>query len=296
MKSVTQNLLAFAVATSCILSSTVAQSSDDDDDHNYHQVDTFIGHAVTGGNRLRGQPIQDFGPPLNTFGFYNMGVFNPDGSNNPFLIDENTPDDAVLATSVDPFFLTAAGLPLSLIDESLNNLKLADVAANISVADTASIALPSTLDVDPLQPSQVPMKETTLKDWLSAKGKARFKCGDDKNSVSIKVKNLLPNRLYTVWGLFESAEGKFKPAALGGVPNSISTDSKGRGSFKRELGFCAFENTQSGAKLIALDIIYHSDHQAYAAVPSHVAKSDITGTVTHSHLWFIISGESLLDD
>lgn len=291
MKSVTQSLLAFTVAASCILSSAVAQASNENT-----RAETFAGTAVTGGNRLRGQPIQDFGPPLNTFGFYNMGVFNPDGSNNPIMIDHDTPDDAVLATAVDPFFLTAAGLPLTLIDESLNNLKLADVAANISVADTASVALPSTLDVDPLQPSQVPMKETTLKDWLSAKGKARFKCSDDKNSVSIKVKNLLPNRLYTVWGLFETAEGKFRPAALGGVPNSISTDRHGGGAFKRELGFCAFDYTQSGAKLIALDIIYHSDHQAYAAVPSHVAKSDITGTVTHSHLWFIISGESLLDD
>jgi hypothetical protein len=139
------------------------------------------------------------------------------------------------------------------------------------------------------------MKEVTLKDWLSAKGQAVFNCAGDSNSVAIKVDGLLPNRLYTVWGLFESAEGKFKAATLGGTPNAISTDAKGKGSFERELGFCALEKTQSGAKLIALDIIYHSDHQAYGAVPSLVAQRDITGTVTHSHLWFIVSGESLVD-
>ncbi len=284
MKRLTRCLLALTVAANI----AAVQAAD--------QVETFQGHAVTGGNRLLGQPIQDFGPPLNTFGFYNMGVFNPDGSNQPFPIDQNTPDDAILATSVDPFFLTAAGLPLSLIDESLNNIRLADVAINTSVAGTASSALPSTLDVDPLVPSQVPMKQVTLKDWLSAEGTAKFKCTDDKNSVSIKVKNLLPNRLYTVWGLFLSAEGKFKAATLGGTPNAISTDSKGKGKFKRELGFCAFDETQSGARLIALDIIYHSDHQAYGAVPSLVAQSDITGTVTHSHLWFPIHGETLIED
>lgn len=282
MKNLTKCLLALSLATT-----TTVQASD--------QVKRFTGHAVTGANRFLGQPVQDYGPPLNTFGFYNMAVYNP-GGNTPIMIDENTPDDAVLATAVDPGFLIAAGLPMSLIDETLNNIPLRDVGINIGGDGETRVTLPSTLEVDPTLPSQAEsMAQITLKDWLRAKGSATFHCSDDGHSVSIKVRNLIPNRLYTVWGLFETAEGKFKASTLGGTPNAIATDRKGNGTFKRELGFCAMEQTESGANLIAMDIIYHSDHQVYAGVPGLALKRLITGTNTHSHLWFTVRGERLID-
>lgn len=292
MKYLSKCLLALTIAANI----TAVQASEQMFESGSEQVMRIKGRAVTGANRLLGQPVQNYGPNLGTFGFYNIAVYNPDG-NEPVLIDENTAEDAILATAVDPTFLIAAGLPLSLIDESLNNIPLNDVGVNVSIDGETRMALPSTLDVDPLTPNRATsLAQVTLKDWLSAKGSVRFKCTEDGNSVSLRVKNLMPNRLYTAWGLFESAEGKFKAVALGGTPNAIVTDSKGRGSLNRELGFCPMEETESGARMIAMDVIYHSDHQVYAAVPGLALKQFITGTNTHSHLWFTVFGESLLDD
>lgn len=284
MKNLTKCLFALSIAAGCAVVPASAE------------MKTYEGQVVTGANRYLGQPVQDYGPPLNTFGFYNMGVYNPHG-NEPIMIDENTPEDALLVSAVDPIFLNAAGLPLSLIKEKLNNIPLAEIGINVGLDGDTRVTLPSVMDVDPTQPSQaLPLEQVTLKDWLSANGTARFYCTDKINAVYIKVKSLLPNRLYTVWGLYETAEGKFKAATLGGTPNAIATDKKGNGTFKRELNFCPGDTTELGARLIAMDIIYHSDHQVYAGVPGLALNSMITGTNTHSHLWFTISGEKLLDE
>ncbi len=285
MKNLSRCLLALTVTTSCFLSSAAVHASE--------QVKVLKGQAVTGVNRVVGVPTTDYGEPLGAFGFYNMAVYNPNGDK-PILLTSETPDDAVLATVVDPAFLIAAGLPLGLIDESLNNIPLLDVGINVSPDGETRATLPSTLSVDPLEPSQAePMDQVTLKDWLSAKGKARISCTDEGNSISIKARHLLPNRLYTIWGVFETADGRFNAVTIGGTPNAVSTDKKGRAKFERELGFCPFERTESGARLLAIDVVYHSDHQVYGTVPSFTAKSFITGTVTHSHLEFTVAGEPI---
>lgn len=252
------------------------------------------GNAVTGTNRLYGEPITDYGSPLGTFGFYNIATYNSEGSA-PNIIDRNTPDDAIIATGVDPGFLTIAGIPLSMIDESLNNLPLTQVATSINrTGDRASV--PSTMDVDALQPNQAtPGEDVTLKQWLSAKGSATVQCKEDYSMIWMRVKNLLPNRLYSAWGLFQTAEGKFAPVPFGGMPNVIATDGRGGAFFKRKLGFCPFENTESGARLLAVDIVYHSDHQIYAQVPDP-GFGLFTGTVTHTHMEFRFSGTSLIDE
>ncbi len=251
------------------------------------------GTAMTGTNRLYGEPMTDFGPPLGTAGFYNIGVYDPHGDT-PLLVQRDTPDDAVLATAVDPNFLAMAGLPMSLIDPTLENLPLQDVAVNISADGEQRVSPPSTLSVDPLQPNQaLPVPAVTLERWLQADGGARISCGDDANRVSIRAEGLIPNRVYTVWGIFQSAAGGMVAVPLGGVPNVIATDERGKGSFRRHLGFCPFELTDEGSRLLLIDVVYHSDHQIYGFVPDLALRSFITGTVTHTQLEFRVSGQPL---
>ncbi len=253
------------------------------------------GVAVTGTNRLFGKPTTDYGPPLGTAGFYNMGIYNPNG-NTPLLVDEQSPDDALIATAVDPNFLMMVGLPLSLIDESLLNIPLQNVPVNISPAGDQRSQLPSTLMVDPTSPNQAePIKAITLKSWLKAKGLAKLKCGEHKNSVDIKLHDLIPNRLYSMWGIFESADAMLLAVPLGGVPNAVTTNNKGDAEFSRQIGFCPFERTVSGARLLAIDVVYHSDHQMYGVVPELPLIGLITGSVTHTQLEFVLVGKSLID-
>lgn len=251
------------------------------------------GLAVTGTNRLYNKPVTDYGR-LGTIGFYNLGAHNPNG-NFPLIIDQNTSEDAFVATAVDPEFLTIVGLPPELIDEDLNNIPLANVAVNISPTGEDRMTLPSTFEVDPLIPNQAnPIPAITLKEWLKAKGTAKIRCNETENSIVIRAENLLPNRLYTVWGIFETHDAQFAAVPLGGVPNVITTDSKGKGEFRRDLGFCPLERTKSGNLLLAIDVLYHSDHQLYGQMPDLALKSLITGTINHTQLEFTVSGQSLL--
>ena len=259
-----------------------------------HVVTNINGVAVTGTNRMYGQPIADYGPPLGTVGFSNVGIYNP-GGQDPMSIDENSPGDAVLATIVDPDFLAAVGLPITLIDQNLVNIPLREVGINVSPAGDVREPVPDATAVDPLVPNQaIPAGPISLDEWLSAKGTARIACGDLGGAISLVLKGLLSNRIYTIWGIFESAAGAFVAVPLGGAPNVIATDGSGKGSFRRVLNYCPFETTEQGSRLLAIDVVYHSDQQVYGFVPDLTLKGFITGTTTHTQLEFTISGESLL--
>jgi len=252
--------------------------------------------AVTGTNRLFGRPTTDYGPPLGTIGFSNVAIYNP-GGRQPLSVSLNSSGEAVLATMVDPDFLAAAGLPSSLIDESLINIPLREVAVNVSPSGDDRIPLPSTLTVDPLAPNQAePVTPIRLRDWLAAKGKARLVCDTPSSSIALHLRSLIPNSLYTIWGIFESAQGGFVAVPLGGVPNVVATDNAGKAGFYRKLGFCPFKKTVEGSRLLAVDIVYHSDQQVYGFVPDLTLKGFITGTTTHTQLEFIVYGQPLLGD
>lgn len=287
MKLILKTLVAAAVFGQLVTAQAFAYDSD--------KSWTVKGQAVTGTNRLLGKPTTDYGAPLHTTGFFNLAAFDPNSDQHE-EISEYTSADALIATGVDPNFANIAGLPESLIDPSLNNVPMADVPVNISPDGETRASLPSTLDVDPLVPNRAfTSNNVTLKEWLKAKGKSRFECSPEGNSVSIRVNKLLPNRLYTVWAIFETADAQFAAVPFGGVPNVIATDGKGRGKFHRELGFCPSERTQDGHRLLAVDVVYHSDHMIYGQTPDLALKSLITGTVSHTHLEFTVQGTSLLD-
>ena len=117
--------------------------------------------------------------------------------------------------------------------------------------------------------------------------------------MKIKVKSLVPNRVYTVWALWlgPSVPGGFIPVPLGGVPNSYVTDKKGNATYERELNFCptdAAKKDPVGDEL-TLAIIgthLHSDHVAYGGIPAPLFEGFSPGTVVQEHLsWDMGAGE-----
>ncbi len=247
------------------------------------------GDAVTGTNRLKGQPVRDFGFPLGTAGFFNVSAHNPTGED-PLPITPDTPESAILATGVDPEFLSLLGLTLEDVDPALLNVPLREVPVNVDPAGVVRSSLPSVLDVDPLTPSQAyPADPITLADWLDAKGFASVRCVNNTATVRLSVAGLVPNRLYTVWAIFGG--DALIPRPLGGVPNVLTTDEHGSGRFERTLVSCPLEPAAGEARMLLIDIVLHSDQQVYGDVPDLPFAGLITGIITHTQLEFALFGD-----
>lgn len=251
------------------------------------------GVAVTGLNRLMGQPLRDFGPPLGTFGFSTVAAYNPDGTA-PLPLSLDAPPSTLLATVADPGILAVLGVDPGLVPASFLNIPLLEVPANVDPAGHERQALPPQLQAPPLAPSQAePAAPITLAAWLQATGQATILCPNDgPATVDLEARGLLPNRLYTVWAAFATPEG---PVAvpLGGAPNAFVTDGEGRGRLARLLNFCPFETLPGGGRLLVLEVVFHSDNMLYAFEPTLPAAGLPPGVVVHDQLEFPVSGEPL---
>ena len=249
-------------------------------------------HLASGTNRFLGQPISDFAFGFGTAGFSNVGVFNPAGSQ-PLPLDLQTPLSANLATFVDPGFLGLFGKTLSDVDPHLLNVPLRNVAVNADLAGKTRVPTVGIASAEQTQPSQAePAGTITLRDWVRARGTAIVECESNSAAVRLELTGLIPNRIYSVWGIFGGPAGLF-PFPLGGVPNILVTDRQGRASFERQLNFCPGQTTASESPLLAIDIVFHSDNQNYGLVPEPDLSGFFTGTVTNTQLEFLVKGEEL---
>ncbi len=253
------------------------------------------GYVVTGLNRILSQPAFVF-PEVAPFpagiGFNTVAEFNPNGPD-PFPLTPATPNSAILASVQDPFFNPPNFPPT---DPSLVNVQLRDIATWIAPPNLQNRApLAPHLDVPTLAYSQAePTSQTpiTLEDWFKAEGKMKIKCNDDGNSVKIKFKGLIPNRLYTVWALWVILDENdprrgIWPQPLGGVPNAYMTDEDGDATFERKLNFCPKEAAEYGVNgnvLLTIATHLHSDGVAYGGLPSPIAAGSPPGTVLHAVL------------
>lgn len=253
------------------------------------------GYVVTGLNRILGQPafvFPEVAPFPEGIGFNTVAEFNPNGPD-PLPLTPASPDGAILASMLDPFFDPPNFPPA---DPSLANVQLRDVATWVFPPDLQSrAALAPHLSAPALAYSQAePNSPTpiTLEDWFKAEGKMKIKCNDDGNSVKIRLKGLVPNRLYTVWALWvildeNDPRNGIWPQPLGGVPNAYMTDDKGRATFKRELNFCPPEAAETGVNgnvFLTIATHLHSDGVAYGGLPSPIAAGFPPGTVLHATL------------
>jgi len=247
---------------------------------------TITGVLTTGTNRAFGEPLWDLGPPLGTFGCNTVAAFNPDGKE-PIALTADMPASTVLATYVDPAILVMMGIPQDKVDPSTINVPLRDVKVVSDLGGSERIAVKhssqATSEIEPTQAE--PAGPITLGDWRRASGKATIKCTDTLSKISLKFSGLIPNRLYTAWGMFNSG-GQLVAVALGGAPSVFLSDAEGNASFKRVLNFCPLQSIQGQPSLLYLDIIYHSDQMVYGLVPDLTLTGLMGGVISHSQFEF----------
>lgn len=250
---------------------------------------------VTGWNRYLGQVRYqwDFlAPPLDLAGASTVGVYNPAaGEATPLTPD--TPLDAVLATIADPFLnVTFPGaLDAFPPDPSGLNLPLREVGTWTNGLINSRTTLPFQTEAPIATQSQAAPASPdpiTLGDWLKASGEMQISCSDDGTAqLKIRVKDLIPNRAYTVWAMWHLADGRIFPQPFGGAPNAYITDDDGDGELSRELNFCPLTAASQGIdgnRLLSIITHLHSDHILYGAVPTPTGTGFPPGSVLHMQL------------
>ena len=255
---------------------------------------TFEAVVSTGLNRSLGQPLLEFSfmsdPFKKQWGFEMLGVYNPDGPL-PLPLTADTPDSAVLASLVDA---EGVGPPQAIsqnVPPELVNVPLRDIGTYANPKLARGGAIPSQSDGPVIGATQAdPSGPITKGDWFKAFGTLISDCAPAGNSVTVNVKSLVPNRLYTVWVLWLDPSGpKMIPVPLGGAPNVIITNNLGDGTLVRDLNFCPVDAAKEGVdgkRLAEIGIHLHSDHAAYGPVPAPLAAGFPPGTVLHEHLTF----------
>jgi hypothetical protein len=256
-----------------------------------HRAVLIKAKLATGTNRFLSQPLHDFGGTIGTAGFSNVGAMNPSGTQ-ALPLTTDSPESSRLVTFVDPGFLALFGKTIDDVDQNLLNVPLRDVAMNVDL-EGVQRATPAPISLaEQLQTSQAsPADPVTLGQWTQARGFALIRCAGRGANVQLTLRGLLPNRVYSAWGLFGGQS--IRPFPLGGAPNVMVTDGRGSATFERELNFCPFDLKPGQAPLLAIDIVFHSDHQNYGLVPEVDLAGFFTGTITHTQLEFLVTGQDL---
>lgn len=263
----------------------------------YHFVKAEV---VTGVNSFLGSPVVDLGVvlgvPLGVFHFSELGEYNPDGEVK--VLSPETKTNAVLATIIDPAIFKVLGLDPGQIDESLVNIPLNSVKTLFNgdgvsrlKPKPSAVSLPDEISVSSAS------KPVTLKQWLSASGVAKIYChGSEFSYVSLELKKLLPDRVYTVWvGSVKKGNLQgFDLGPFGGSPSSFTTDLSGNAIFNRYVNYCPVIPFDSATKQVLRFVVaLHSDHMIYGSVPSLLGRGLLGGTVSHNHLEFNFVGSKL---
>ena len=246
--------------------------------------------ATTGNNNIRGKTVYSFDRNgAHTFGQF-IAEWNPHGIL-PFPIDENTPDDAILATVAPPGFpLYGANAP----DIPYQNLRFQDVPTFVTLfGDLGTI--PSIEDVSPLGNSFGSKKTNyTLGQWLEASGTMILQCRKDGSTrVQARFKNLVRNGgLYTLWGVWALPSGQVFPFPLGGAgTNAFATDSRGRADLDLEIPHCMLDEHE-GSILVGVQVDFHSDDGILGPFPNlPFVDGRGPGIIGHAHMMFLVRGE-----
>ena len=224
---------------------------------------------TTGFNDLCGAAIFPAAP---NFSF--SALFNPDGPDpiplTPTLCAENP--DGILATWANPAFYAANGFPLP--DQRLVNVPYNRVPIVIDPSGLRAFVPDHASGVpQPVPPTRsVPNEPDTIESFTSVAGRMKLKCRSDGTAeIEIKGRGYSPQAVLTVWVIWlnppESGLPPVLPQPLGGAPNHVVADSRGRFTFERTLSFCPME-LQNGSVPLAIDIAKHIDGgNSYGGVP-----------------------------
>lgn len=277
------------------------------------------GHACHGANYFNGSVLSDYANaaaflPPDVLAFWSnflapeVGVLNTaPGATNALPVTSATPLDSVMAT-LDLFQL---GFGVAAPDPAQVNIPIHDAFTQIDFAgnrDQVPVASPAEHKFT-LARNEVWAEPITLEEWNMANGKVTLKChADGTGSVRIKAKKLIPLATYTVWQVFAVTEGVADPTApnlvsdasgtpmlafgpMGGVPNSLIADAKGRAEYRRDLSYCPLDLEDP---LMYIALYAHWDHAVYGTFPEQGLAGLPTGVVGGDHLCFP-TGDYLLD-
>ena len=263
------------------------------------RIKRIHGVTVTGTNSVRGKPFFDWGPPFGTFNFPDLFVYNEHGTE-PLLIDENTPDSAIVATGVSPEYLMIRGETADVIKPGTVNLPLRNIPINIDFAYIKRTPLRGFDTADPLELSQSePSNPITLGQWMKASGVATIDCSGDGATVRLRMRNLIPNRMYSAWATMSlppvigqpGGQNAF-PYPIGGTPaNAFLTDRNGDATFERWIKFCPFDapatkGSKPSIPAVDIEVLYHGDFQTYGAIPE---PGLMLGLITFTHVVFPVN-------
>jgi len=101
----------------------------------------------------------------------------------------------------------------------------------------------------------------------------RVSCATDgEATINVEFHDLIPDSLYTLWGMYATVlPGQFErqliPVPLGGVPNTISSDKRGYGSLERNINGCPLKPFSDGSELMMVILNYHADGSVYGGDP-----------------------------
>ncbi|MCY7294720.1 hypothetical protein [Alteromonas sp. a30] len=286
-QSTMKSLTKLAIAVSALSVANVANA----EDVLRKTDDTLItlGTPMTGFNRQLSRPVWDFGGIFGPIGFnFAFGYNSEPGATTPFDLTTESPADTILASGFDPAYSSLFDPP-ALEDQ---NRRFMDVGVIVS-GDGTRAPVGNVQDGAPWDATRsYPNEDITLGDWMKVRGIMTIKCDDEGGAtLNIKARNLVVNGAYTMWGVFErdfSGDGNIDnmaPSALGGAPNIVVPDEKGRGSITRFLNFCPL--TEPTLKIVTL--AYHSDANVYGAVPELGLLGYPGGTTTHDHISFAVN-------
>jgi hypothetical protein len=274
--------------------------SQDEDSRGVFMSRTIHSIVATGLNDHLGVPPYDLGPPFGTFNFAMLGVYNKDGPT-PLPITPDTPDSAILATTVHPNFLVIDHKTQADVNPAWLNIPLRDVPINTDFGSVYTLSGPGLLGVRAAGPQDVaqaePADPITLGQWKKGRGILKVICHSETSArLKLRVQSLLPHRMYgigaTLGGFHEVPVDQqiLQPFTIGGVPHLLVTDEHGDGELDRDISFCPLDPNSTDRTVLVINLLYYSRHQNYGAVPEPVLVNGLwLGLVTHNHLQFPIN-------
>jgi hypothetical protein len=238
------------------------------------QLHKSDGVAVTGPNDRCTEPIWTIsgmvaGPA--THGTL-VGIEDPAPSAEPIPLvpdDCQTPSDAGLATFVDGAYFAERGWPDP--GEALLNLNLRRVPVEAGNGVRAPIPPAGSVPPNPLPPTIAdPAPRITLSSWLEASGRLKIVCkAPGEGQIKITLKKLVPNGLYSVWGVWRDfIASELLTVPFGGFPNVLAANARGKGTYARNLQYCPLNLTPDGSTLMHARVIYHADGSIPGTVPA----------------------------
>ncbi len=218
-------------------------------------------------------------------------------------ITTELPASTMIATFLDPEWVTTLGFPVEVLDIAKTNIPLRDIPIRIDAGGFNKSSLSELADLQQMDFGLVsPAYPITLGDWYRARGQFEFTCYNGKYSkVKSKFSGLIPNHIYTLreWFLPQPAtEFIVVPGVFGGAPASFTADKYGNGDYAfKMLGCPPMSADETDHPLVAIAVTVSFAHESGGLVPVtplHPTDPTFPGERAYGQLFFPLTGNRLV--